>query len=764
MFVLGPECNEGDETGQEIDVPLSTTDNRFSTQARSLCSLVQVGWLLAILFAVSSFGAGCNSDVVDESRGACGKGGCADASPPSDGWSLVAETDVGVVDTTCRPRPSAQICTRAARECGTFKGEDGCGAEVEVDCGSCPGNKKCGVESPNVCGCACRIDGACFQEGEFAPDNPCRRCDPDESTTRWSTAPHCFIQVAAGGTHTCGIDARDRLHCWGGNGDGQAEPPKGSFTAVASGWKHNCAIDSSGGLHCWGSDDAGQSSPPSGEFGTVSVGRDHSCAIDQSKNLHCWGADGSAAPMAPSGKFVDVSAGVEHSCAIDESDRLHCWGDDSEGEASPPTGSFVDVTVGPSHSCAIDASKQLRCWGSGATGEASPPSGSFVEVRSNGFSQSSRYYRGKERATCAVDVSGDVHCWGDERDGWYAAPAGEFHGLTAGGAHVCALDSSNRLHCWGPDFAGAATLPSGPFKEVSAGAYHVCGIDSDRQLHCWGRHAPIRSAQHSMRAFEPTQPEGAYLDVSAGYGHVCAVDTSNEIRCWDHNESVAHPNFAFDSLDREFRQVSAGATHTCGLAMSGEVFCEGRITVERGSGQWCRKDTQIYPSPKTGGFELISSGYFQTCGITTNGKVRCWGLEKSGGRWCAGADVTRSTPFASDAQSGSFISVSAGSDGHICAIDSTSEVHGCESLSGNRNIKDLDVGRAICSVDSSNQLECVGELVLSPSESFSEVSVGTTYTWQRLRDNNFGPVAPSACGLSTSGRIHCWGNYDLITY
>jgi alpha-tubulin suppressor-like RCC1 family protein len=80
-----------------------------------------------------------------------------------------------------------------------------------------------------------------------------------------------FAQIAAGGTHSCAVDAVGAVWCWGQNargavGDGSTtvrERPvrvvlPGRADAVATGTAHSCAHLTDGRAFCWGSASAGQ--------------------------------------------------------------------------------------------------------------------------------------------------------------------------------------------------------------------------------------------------------------------------------------------------------------------------------------------------------------------------------------------------------------------------------------------------------------------------------------------------------------------------
>jgi hypothetical protein len=53
------------------------------------------------------------------------------------------------------------------------------------------------------------------------------------------------------------------VNCWGFNGDSQAADQTGPYLQLSAGGAHTCAVKTSGALACWGADDFGQATPPS---------------------------------------------------------------------------------------------------------------------------------------------------------------------------------------------------------------------------------------------------------------------------------------------------------------------------------------------------------------------------------------------------------------------------------------------------------------------------------------------------------------------
>lgn len=121
---------------------------------------------------------------------------------------------------TCTAESDVAFCSRLGKDCGDVTLADNCGVVRTVNCGVCDGNETCGEQAPNVCGCPCLIGGTCFADGAPNPANACQACDPDASTTDWTTmtgtscndGDNCTINdtcdasaVCAGSTKNCSV-------------------------------------------------------------------------------------------------------------------------------------------------------------------------------------------------------------------------------------------------------------------------------------------------------------------------------------------------------------------------------------------------------------------------------------------------------------------------------------------------------------------------------------------------------------------------------
>ena len=253
--------------------------------------------------------------------------------------------------------------------------------------------------------------------------------------------------VSAGWGHSCALRKDGTIACWGGDAQGQADPPAGQYSQVAAGGLHTCALRTNGTTECWGDNTQRQLNAPSGTFGAVSAGLIHTCALRTDGDLECWGGDAQGQADPPAGQYSQVAAGGFHTCGLRTDGTIACWGHNAGGQADPPTGQFTAVTAGRLHTCGLRADGAIACWGHNADGQADPPTGQYSQVSAGGFH------------TCALTTDGAIACWGYNIYGQRHPPRGQFTNTSAGGFHNCALRTGGSAVCWGNNDAGQSSVP-----------------------------------------------------------------------------------------------------------------------------------------------------------------------------------------------------------------------------------------------------------------------------------------------------------------
>ncbi|MFO7892403.1 MAG: Ig-like domain-containing protein [Longimicrobiales bacterium] len=232
--------------------------------------------------------------------------------------------------------------------------------------------------------------------------------------------------VSGGYGHACALTDIGSTYCWGSNrygklgqgvatGDTVPTPVEVTggqrFVQLAAGGFHTCGLRADGQAFCWGSNVSGQigdatnyvrpvPTPVAGDlvFNGITAGYSHTCATTSYDNLArvwCWGENGSyqlgdgtyddrnyPVPVGQGIDFVMVDGGRYSTCAITDSDDVYCWGynadgqlgvDDTSGRMSPTTvvgGSGLTwITAGGYHTCAVGPDDAAYCWGSNEYGQ-----------------------------------------------------------------------------------------------------------------------------------------------------------------------------------------------------------------------------------------------------------------------------------------------------------------------------------------------------------------------------------------------------------
>jgi alpha-tubulin suppressor-like RCC1 family protein len=146
-----------------------------------------------------------------------------------------------------------------------------------------------------------------------------------------------FESITAGRSHTCALDSQGRGWCWGEGlmgqigpntpdtcGSGGADYPCSLepvlvadtpiFSSLAAGGSHTCGIErTTGRLYCWGANRLGQ-------LGTGSINGPEECR----SNTAC---SRTPIPVAGGAAYSSLaSGGRDHTYALRTDGRIYCWG------------------------------------------------------------------------------------------------------------------------------------------------------------------------------------------------------------------------------------------------------------------------------------------------------------------------------------------------------------------------------------------------------------------------------------------------------
>jgi len=271
--------------------------------------------------------------------------------------------------------------------------------------------------------------------------------------------------------------------CWGGT------TLRGSI--AAGGW-HTCALQANGTVRCWGQDDNNQSTPPGDLSSVVAIiaGYAHTCALQAGGTVRCWGINDKTTfdTRVPPGlsSVAAIAGSWRHTCALQTDGRVRCWGENGHGQASVPENlkPAVAIAAGSRHTCALEAEGTVVCWGNNAAGQTNVPEGlgPVLAIATN-WSH-----------TCALQSAGTMVCWGDNAFGQSDVPGNLelLVAIVAGELHTCALQASGTVRCWGiaagTNYQGQTNVPKdlGPAVAISAGYAHTCVLQADGKVRCWG--------------------------------------------------------------------------------------------------------------------------------------------------------------------------------------------------------------------------------------------------------------------------------------
>jgi len=421
--------------------------------------------------------------------------------------------------------------------------------------------------------------------------------------------------------------------------DAPPDAPPCSPLSVATGRGHSCAVDYRGRISCWGINDFHQVATVDAAFvltptelvlagsaADVAAGRSHSCARLDDGAVWCWGQNAhgelgtgaSSTEMAPRlvtgiPPSAEISAGGYHTCSRSAADGgIWCWGTNGEKETGVDGGETCStgepcttphlvsgtegakrVLAGHRYTCMIDKDDHVACWGrnrSSQLGDLSPTRAtpvvvsqldSVLDVATSG------------RTTCALETDGDVKCWGRGVNGQLAT--GEYDDVTTpvatrvtnardialGGYGGCATAVDGSVSCWGSFDGGEGQLVSTAEPRTSllvnpsqleTGYYHTCAI-AQGTVQCfgdnmWGQLG--RGERGVIGTPRATPATGADL-VGVGFNHACAR-VGSAVQCWGGNDLGQAGNS--DTIRRyEPSTVATGLSAVSGLSVGYQRSC-----------------------------------------------------------------------------------------------------------------------------------------------------------------------------------------------
>lgn len=269
---------------------------------------------------------------------------------------------------------------------------------------------------------------------------------------------------------------------------------------------------------------------------------------------------------------------------------------------------------------------------------------------------------------------------------------------------------------------------------------------------------PVAVALSLLTSTAGAQHPVVLVSVSAAQGIACAVvarDTveqfGSSVYCWGDDRSgvwtpssraaiwgpAGHPSATPrlipmpDSVTAGgIVSLAVGATaFACLVNSSGAVYCWGENDfgeIGDGSTTARRSPSRVaLPEPAT----AVSAGEYSACAVTRGGRIFCWG-DNEHGKLGAGDTTAHPRPVAVNTAA-EFASVAVGASGGTCGLTTTAAAR-CWG------VMDGELGLKMSEEPQQNPITPIGV----SAERYRSISVGNSF----------------ACALREDGQVRCWGN------
>jgi alpha-tubulin suppressor-like RCC1 family protein len=466
---------------------------------------------------------------------------------------------------------------------------------------------------------------------------------------------------------------------------------------------------------------------------------------------------------------VDIDSGGFHDCSL-AGGNIYCWGANEWGQvgngqtgsgvvANSPTGTLMSgvlngktirkVYAGYSHTCATDTNGKVYCWGSNSAGElgigsTADRSAVPAEVDTTGVlnGKAVTSVSADNAITCVV-ASGQAYCWGNNSNGQLG------NGTTARSNVPVAVDTTG-------------VLSGKTVTDINPGGSHTCAVASG-QVYCWGYNAygQLGNGTTTSSTIPVAVDTTGVLSgktvtsVKALSNSTCVLTSDSQVYCWGYNGSgelgsgnttnANKPQAIVTSgvlSGKTITQLDSDSYNVC-VTASGKPYCWGGGNFGQ-LGNGVKADSTIPVVVDTTGVlsgktvSYVTVGNLRTCAIADS-KPYCWGYNLYG-TLGDGATKQSNTPIAVD----------------ISSLSSGTSIY---NVTPGYTIADnclISAGKPYCwGVDDSGQLGNgpPSKNLLSPSAVDVSGIPPSDGTFTQID----GDRGLHYCGLTSSGKVYCWG-------
>jgi len=478
--------------------------------------------------------------------------------------------------------------------------------------------------------------------------------------------------VYTGWDSTCAIsnNKNKNFSCWGGSLKLPNSKSFDEFNVIPhaqsvteryfdSSSSHSCLIDDKKKLWCWGTNKFGQlgrgfavddssinfdAEMISGEWINISVNRGassddngHSCGIKQDKSLWCWGAN----------QVGQLGLG----------DAQDIWL--PQNVASDTR--WKEVALGKNHSCGIQTDNSLWCWGSNGFGQLGIPSVDIISTPMRVNSDRNwRQVSASSRNTCAAKFDGSVWCTGFNQSGQLGLGFKSFQSdpekilsdvrqISVSDNYLCATDNQNKLYCWGnnelfelgiePRLPRQYPVPITEYRQFQK-VVTSCALTLENSIVCWDSKEETEGLLLVRNVID--EPE-QWLNISIHTNNLCAIKINNSLWCledfdyfyqdYDVRKNLSTPT-SLKQIDtsQSWISLSTSSSYGCAINNQKELFCwgdnnnDGTASLDGVLGNPEVSYTDIpVPVATDNRWKMVATGFWHVCAIDEENKLWCWG-------------------------------------------------------------------------------------------------------------------------------------------